>query len=181
MKNQLIIILFSTLSCIALGQNINFETPSDTQQIKQERELQRATNGPLMIYPSTCGLIAESTSFGYPTMVIDNDSLFAIWKKAGIECEKPDFSKQLLLTGTYRGDCHMQLEHHPTYDPITNTLILTTYNIWGGCRAGGHQSFAILIEKPSEAFTVLYLERQVEGREEYSQLTNQRQLRRHQE
>ena len=101
--------------------------------------------------------------------VIHNDSLFTAWNKKEMNCEKPDFKKNLILAKSYGGDCHMRLMPHPFFDPITNTLVLNVYNIWGGCRAGGRKSIVILVEKPKEQFSVVFQEIQLESWSEYEQ------------
>ena len=89
-------------------------------------------------------------------IVINNDSLFTHWKKKGMLHEKPDFEKEMILAGSYRGDCHMRLMPHTFFDSLTNTLVLNVYNIYGGCRAGGGKSIAIKVEKPKGDFSVVF-------------------------
>ncbi len=148
-----------------------FEVLFDKQYVKSDSEKYTPIQKNIERNALSCELLYEFYNFRGPTGVIDNDSLFTIWNKNGMNCEKPDFSKKLLLVGSYGGDCHMELETHLSFDPITNTLILNTYNIWGGCRAGGSRSFAILVEKPKENFDVVFQEIQLENWPEYIEQT----------
>ncbi|MFK7784634.1 MAG: hypothetical protein AB8B56_05955 [Crocinitomicaceae bacterium] len=150
-----------------------FEVIFDLKSVRSESEKNTPIHENLEIDALSCQkLFDEHHYYRGPTGVIDNDSLFTIWNKNGMSCEKPDFSKKLLLAGSYGGDCHMKLETHLSFDPITNTMILNVYNIWGGCRAGGSRSFAILVEKPKESFDIVFQEIQVESRSEYDEYTN---------
>lgn len=106
-------------------------------------------------------------------MVIDNDSLFTIWKEKDIDYETPDFRENLILANSYGGDCLMRLQPHAFFDAITNTLVLNVYNIWGGCRAGGRESIAVLVERPKDNFSVVFHEIQLDSWSEYKQLVNQ--------
>ena len=105
-------------------------------------------------------------------IITNNDSLFTYLKKVGIHCEKADFRKKLILVSSYGGDCLMHLMPHVFFDRITNTMVLNVYNIWGGCRAGGRKSIAILVERPKENFNIVFQEIQVESWSEYRQDIN---------
>lgn len=149
----------------------NYTVLFDTVFLKHDAEVSKINNtiiDSLAVFPYQCEL---STQFKFSASgtVIDNDSLFAYWKKDETNCEKPDFSKKLFLINSYGGDCYMRLIPHVFFDPITNVLVLNAYNIWGGCRAGGSKSIAILVDKPNENFNVVFQEIQLENRSEYEQ------------
>ena len=154
----------------------DFEVLFDTVFLKQEDKSNDiiSTNLKKSYFQCIPPSLSQITSLlGSSRVVIDNDSLFNNWKKEGMNCKKPDFSKYLILAGSYGGDCHMRLIPHIFFDPITNTLVLYAYNIWGGCRAGGNKSFVILAERPKEKFSVVFQEIQLESSFEYKQHINQ--------
>ena len=66
----------------------------------------------------------------------------------------------------------MQLMLHSFYDPLTNTLIVDVYNIYGGCRAGRWKPIVAIVPKPQrEKFNVLFQEIQLENWAEYETYT----------
>lgn len=84
--------------------------------------------------------------------------------------EAPDFAQNWLVSTSYGGDCMMRVEHLSFFDPFTQTLTITGYNIWGGCRAGGSRAFWMEIPKPAPGVEILFQEVQLESREEFLQL-----------
>ncbi|MCB0639452.1 MAG: hypothetical protein KDC54_22655, partial [Lewinella sp.] len=65
------------------------------------------------------------------------------------------------------GDCLMRLRPHAYFDPVTRVAVLDVFNIWGGCRAGGHEAIQLRMGRPAGAFRVLVQEIQVDSEEEY--------------
>ena len=64
----------------------------------------------------------------------------------------------------------MRLYPHAVWEVSSNRLVLTTYNVWGGCRAGGFQTLLLKTRRPAESFTVEFREVQVESAQEYLQV-----------
>ncbi len=152
----------------------DFEILFDTILSKHELEPNNTINDKLEVSSLQCDFETPFRFLSISGIVINNDNLFTYWKKKeGINCEKPDFSKKVMLAGSYGGDCMMRLIPHLSFDPVTNTLVLNVYNIWGGCRAGGNKSFAILVGKPKQYFNVVFQEIQLESWSEYKQHINQ--------
>ena len=112
----------------------------------------------------------------YPLpVVINSDSLYQAYQLGdAINCtSRIDFDSELILASTYSGDCLMHLMPHSFFDPITNTLVLKVYNIYGGCRAAGRVPLAVVVPKPSqEGYKVLFQEIRVENWEEYKTHTD---------
>lgn len=121
----------------------------------------------------SCQLDHSAGGFFYPIpAVITTDSLYLRYKLGeALNCtSRIDFSSTLILANNYGGDCLMRLIPHAYFDPITNTLILEVHNIWGGCRAGGRESLAVVVPKPpTEDFQVVFQEIQIDSWEEYNE------------
>lgn len=145
----------------------------DTTFLKKELKLEAAVIDSVCLTACNYGPPGLSKILRLPggsLRVIDNDSLYALWQKAGMTCvEKPDFKQSMLLTNVYGGDCLMQLMPHAYFDHVTNTLVLDVYNIWGGCRAGGREYLAVVVDKPKTDIEIAFHEIQVEYWSEYEQ------------
>ena len=121
--------------------------------------------------PISCKLdYLAGSSFHPLPAIITTDSLYlSYYLGDALKCTSPiDFDSDIVLAHTYGGDCHMQLKPHSFFDPVTNTLVLDVYNVYGGCRAGGRTPLALVVPKPkNENYNVLFQEVQVEDWAEY--------------
>lgn len=154
----------------------DFEVIFDTlwTDIDTSRQDQKTAKIPLN--PISCELTPTAGSSFYPLpAVINNDSLYMrYWLGGALSCRPAiDFTSEMILANSYGGDCHMQLRPHSFFDPLTNTLILDVYKVYGGCRAGGQIPLAVLIPKPpGEKFAVVFQEIQIDNWTEYRNYIN---------
>ena len=156
---------------------ISIPTPPDDYQFKFEtvyskvnlpnRKIQTLD---LSSLPFEKQEILDSSSRLKKRVVIDDESLLSDQEKQKLGT---DFSKNLILVSSYGGDCNLRLMPHAWHDSITGTLILTVYNIWGGCRAGGRQTLYLEIAKPAGEFDIVLQEIQVESWSEYKEQIGQ--------
>ncbi|MEM1321561.1 MAG: hypothetical protein AAGG75_14990 [Bacteroidota bacterium] len=104
----------------------------------------------------------EKRRFLKSGLIIDNDSTFAHWQGKGLNCGPLDWDQYYLLNSSHGGDCLMQLYHQLWYDPVTQHLILTVYNVWGGCRAGGFRNLLLALKKSEEDLPLLIQEMDID-------------------
>lgn len=152
-----------------MGYDIQFDTNwVDNQALTTGQYI-----SDVQLNPISCKLedVAGGAFFPVPA-VIDNDSLYLRYTIGeALSCNAVDFSSSLILANIYGGDCHMQLRPHPYFDPVTNTLVLQVYNIWGRCRAGGRKPLAVVATRPQQqSFKVVFEEIQVDSWAEYHAL-----------
>lgn len=88
--------------------------------------------------------------------VIDSDSLMLAMKERcrDFSGDSIDFSKEILMFRHVGGDCHAWYKHRIFLDPSRKKLVWIVYNYYGGCRAGGGQTFWFIVPRPPEGYEV---------------------------
>lgn len=78
------------------------------------------------------------------------------WRKDSLFNESIDFTNQILLFRTEGGDCHAIISHEFYLDHVKKKLVWKLFNQYGGCRAGLHAEFLMLVPKPPDGYSISF-------------------------